>query len=93
VELSAYSEHFEGAHIYLNCDNPDISNFWKYFHINFSKFKLLRLTATYYNTNNQSTQFDYFGDNDSDITHYTTTALVGNGDFRSNECIELIKES
>lgn len=93
MELSAYAEHFEGAHIYLNCDNPNTSNFWKYFHINFSKFKLARLTATYYNADNQSTQFDYFGDNDCDITHYATTTLVGNGDFRSNEGIELLKEA
>ena len=34
-ELKHYREHFKDAVVFCNCDDPDSSNFWKYFHLNF----------------------------------------------------------
>ena len=32
-ELKHYRNHFNGAVIFCNCDDPDWSNFWKYFYL------------------------------------------------------------
>lgn len=106
-ELSHYTEHFKDRIIYCNCDNPTYSAFWKYFHLNFSAFKLKKLISTYYNSkcdtvnrlfdihsNNQSAyKIEYTGGNDNDIGAGIRTNLKGNGDFRSQECINILKES
>ena len=39
-ELEYYTDCFENKTVYLNCDNPEYSNFWKYFVNNFQKLKL-----------------------------------------------------
>ncbi|MDR0328254.1 MAG: adenine-specific methyltransferase EcoRI family protein, partial [Planctomycetaceae bacterium] len=51
-EVQAYLEFdpdvFRGKTILCPCDDPYESNFFKYFAINFSKFKLKKLIATCY---------------------------------------------
>ena len=34
-ELKNYKDKFKNKVIYCNCDNPEYSNFWKYFYNNF----------------------------------------------------------
>jgi len=34
-ELGHYKEHFKNKIIFLNCDDPEESNFWKYFYLKF----------------------------------------------------------
>ncbi len=34
-ELAHYENHFVGKTVYCNCDNPEWSAFWKYFHLNY----------------------------------------------------------
>jgi len=34
-ELGHYKEHFKGKIVFCNCDDPEESNFWKYFSLNF----------------------------------------------------------
>ncbi len=34
-ELRHYAPHFKGKVVYCNCDDPRISNFFKYFSYNF----------------------------------------------------------
>ena len=46
--LTKYKEYFTHKIVYCNCDNPTISAFWKYFHINFSALGIKKLIATYY---------------------------------------------
>lgn len=84
-ELNHYD--FTDKIVFCNCDNPKQSNFWKYFHLNFEHLKLKKLIATYYEPNNiQSFKAEYSGGNDD-----TITPLNGDGDFRSSECIDLLK--
>lgn len=71
--------------VYCNCDIPGVSNFWKYFHDHFKDLELRELRATYYSDDASYYQFD--GENTT-ITH-----LVGNGDFRSDECIKILEGS
>ena len=83
--------HFEGKSVLMNCDNPKFSNFWVYFHKNFSKLKLKRIGAIHYSISEPAYYKEYTGGDDFDITVGKETLLRGNGDFRSEECIEILK--
>ena len=99
-ELKHYKEHFKGKIILCNCDDPVHSAFWKYFHLNFNHFGLKKLISTHYLA--QQFKWDlnvekpyvmeYMGEDDNDINVGTKTYLKGDGDFRSKECIEFLKE-
>jgi hypothetical protein len=106
-ELKHYKKHFKGKTVYLNCDDPRVSNFFHYFSYNFEKLGLKKLIATCYK--NQSVDLFsqnkaedaiclvYEGDKDGNMTpnldEISIKPLKGNGDFRSPESIELLKES
>lgn len=90
-ELKHYKQQFEDKIIYLNCDNPEFSNFWKYFSENFENLKLKKLISTHYEKEKQTYKMEMFKDNNEICT--TINKLSGNGDFRSPECIELLKEA
>ena len=49
-ELGHYKRHFNGKVVYLNCDDPYESNFFKYFILNFNALGLRKLIATSYHT-------------------------------------------
>lgn len=93
-ELRHYTEHFEGKTVLCNCDDPTWSAFWKYFHMNFSVLGIKKLIGTHYETEKpNSYAVVYEGGNDGDTNFYTKyVELEGNGDFRSDECIEYLKE-
>ena len=90
-ELAHYQQHFKNKVIYCNCDNPERSAFWRYFHINFSAMGLKKLIATYKGT--PTYKMEYTGGIDIDITVGLRTPLKGDGDFRSQECLDILKES
>ncbi len=86
-ELGHYKEHFKGKIIFLNCDDPEESNFWKYFSLNFKYLGLKKLIATHFETGKTSYKLEK---NNGDTIK---TPLKQNGDFRSPECIEILKEA
>jgi len=45
-ELRHYREHFRDKVVYLNCDDPRVSNFFHYFSYNFEKLGLKQLDRT-----------------------------------------------
>lgn len=96
-ELKHYKEHFKGKVIFCNCDDPIESNFWKYFELNFTQLGIKKLVATHYETSKPSYKLEIIKDEDGDgiITSkdIIKTQLKQNGDFRSPECIEILKES
>ena len=93
-ELDNYREYFEGKVIYLNCDDPRWSNFWKYFTSNFDLFGLKKLIATYYvGGGGSSYKYEYERQDGTREPKVVKTKLKGNGDFRSEECVELLKEA
>ena len=106
-ELNHYKEYFKGKTIFCNCDDPRISNFFKYFALNFNEFGLKKLISTCYknqdvdlftqNDCEKAVYIEYTGNpNDPTSTDFSTIEvkeLKGDGDFRSKECIELLKQS
>lgn len=91
-ELIHYRKHFKGKVIFLNCDDPYESNFWFYFHKQFEFLGLKKLIATHYVKGERSFKLEYMGGDDNDIYSGIKTDLKGDGDFRSDECIDLLKE-
>lgn len=92
-ELKYYRNHFKDAVVFCNCDDPEWSNFWRYFHLNFEFLGLKKLITTHYDAKEPTYKMEYTGGSDNDISVGTVTPLQQNGDFRSPECIELLKEA
>lgn len=92
-ELRHYKEHFKNKIIFCNCDDPTWSAFWRYFHLNFEHLGLKKLISTHYDKEKPTYKMEYTGGNDNDIEAGVKTPLEGNGDFRNQECIDLLKEA
>jgi hypothetical protein len=106
-ELRHYRHHFEGKVVYLNCDDPRVSNFFHYFSYNFEALKLKKVVATCYrsqavdlfsqNDSEQAIWLEYTGDRDGngvpDLNEIGVRTLTGDGDFRSDECKELLRQA
>ena len=92
-EMMYYKQHFKNKVVFCNCDDPTYSAFWKYFHLNFSTLGLKKLISTHYDKNKSTYKMEYTGGDDNDIEVGIKTQLEGNGDFRNQECINLLKES
>ncbi|MGL4950843.1 MAG: adenine-specific methyltransferase EcoRI family protein [Mycoplasma sp.] len=88
LELKYYKKHFEGKIVYCNCDNPEWSNFYKFFENYFRVFGLKKLITTHYTEGSNSYKLELNGFNETPIK----TPLNGDGDFRSEECKEIMKE-
>ena len=102
-ELQYYKEHFNGKVVYCNCDDPQTSNFFKYFYLNFKELRLKKLIASCYkeqvldlfSTEISSNGFfyEYTGDNEEKPTSSNIVYFRGDGDFRSQESIRLLKQA
>ena len=104
-ELKHYRDHFRGKVVYCNCDDPRVSNFFRYFSRNFDQLGLKKLITTCY----KNQQADMFSQNESERAIYLeydgtrnedgvpsveeigVHHLRGDGDFRSDECVMLLK--
>lgn len=94
AEMVHYEQHFKGKTILMNCDDPTWSNFWRYFHLEFERLGLKKIISTHYEDGEVSTyKLEYEGGNDADFDVGVKTELEQNGDFRSPECVELLKEA
>jgi len=83
-----YRPFFKDKIVYCNCDDPEESNFWKFFKARFNGLKLKKLISTHYDQEGKSSyKLEYDGE------RVVKTELEGNGDFRSPECVDLLKES
>lgn len=106
-ELKHYREHFRGKTVLCNCDDPRVSNFFTYFAYNFEFLGLKKLITTCYKNQNadlfsqgqceKAVYLVYEGDKNGnhipDAEEIGVLPLEGDGDFRSRECIELLKEA
>lgn len=100
-ELKHYKDQFRGKVVFCNCDDPKESNFVKYFSMNFEHFGLKKLIATHYKEANLLTQekpykLEYIGDKNGnrmpDPSEFMTE-MISDGNFRSQECIEILKKT
>ena len=106
-ELKHYKNHFKDKTVYCNCDDPRVSNFFHYFSYNFENLGLKRLITTCYknqnmelfsqNSSERAIYLEYNGDKNGDKvpnpTEIGIKLLKGDGDFRSPESIELLKQA
>lgn len=91
-ELMHYKQHFKDKIVLCNCDDPTWSAFWKYFHLNFAELGLKKLISTHYDRTEATYKMEYTGGDDNDIEAGVRTPLEGNGDFRNQECLDLLDE-
>lgn len=106
-ELLNYKKHFKNKIILCNCDDPRKSNFFLYFLNRFEVLGLKGLITTCYksqqpdffskNDSESGIYFEYFGEQKGkrvpDPAKIKPKALKGNGDFRSDECVTLLKKA
>lgn len=106
-ELRHYKSHFKGKTVLCNCDDPRVSNFFHYFSYNFEYLGLKKLITTCYKSQDMNIlsmndcesaiYLEYNGDKDGDRVPSPEEIGIHNleedGDFRSLECIELLKQA
>jgi hypothetical protein len=106
-ELRHYKEHFKNKVVFCNCDDPRVSNFFHYFSYNFENLGLKKLITTCYknqdmdlfseHSNEKAIYLEYTGDKNGnkvpDPQEIGIQYLKGDGDFRSAESIELLKQA
>ena len=106
-ELRHYKEHFRGKTVLCNCDDPRVSNFFHYFAYQFEALGLKRLITTCYknqtpdlfsqNDSERAIWLEYTGDKNGnripDPEEIGIRQFKGDGDFRSQECIELLEQA
>ena len=85
-ELLHYTGHFKDKVVFCNCDNPEWSNFWKFFSQKFDELGLKKLISTHYETDKPTYKLELTA------AGLVQTQLTGNGDFRSDECVGLLNE-
>lgn len=105
-ELRHYKAQFKNKTVYCNADDPRISNFFHFFSHNFARLGLKKLITTCYksqerdlfsqNKSDQAIYLEYTGDKGRnrvpDPDEIGVHPLQGDGDFRSEECIELLQQ-
>lgn len=95
-ELKHYADKFKDKIVYCNCDDPTYSEFWRYFHLKFHFLGLKELISTHYDEGKPTYALFYRGgkseQDDSNFNSYDEKKdLKQDGDFRSEESIELLK--
>lgn len=96
-ELQYYKNHFEGKIVYCNCDDPYTSNFFKYFVSNFKELKLKKVIASCFKEqtpnlfSTKEIEKAFFAEYEGE--KIAVSYFKGDGDFRSAECIALLKQS
>ena len=97
LELNHYKEHFRGKVVYCNCDDPIESEFTRYFAHKFEDWGLKKLISTGYKESGHGVMYIYEGDKNGNLvpdrSEWKITELQGNGDFKSEECVELLKQA
>ena len=106
-ELQYYGVHFKNKVVFCPCDDPITSNFYRYFATNFKKLGLKKLISSCYfyndfdlfsdnlNVFKKGYYYEYSGKDNEKVfpTIEDVIYFDGDGDFRSNESIELLKKS
>lgn len=93
-ELEHYEEEFFNKNVLCNCDDPFKSQFVQYFLKNFNRLKLKELICTSYVESGKGYLLqvkDVESDFEINTVLESVKKLEGNGDFRSDECVEYLK--
>lgn len=98
AEISSHPDYvrqFQGKTVFCNCDDPEWSAFYEFFRQHFKQLGLKKVITTHFNKDGSpSYKLEWDGEMLGDDTvNMIKTPLKGDGDFRSEECIELMKEA
>jgi hypothetical protein len=105
LEIKHYKRYFKNKVILCNCDDPRESNFFHYFSYNFDFLGLKKLITTCYKNQmhigpddiEKAVYLEYEGSKNRNgipsPEEIGIKELRGDGDFRSKECIELLKQA
>ena len=100
-----FRSHFKGKVVFCNCDDPRVSNFFKYFSANFDELGIKKIitscyreqTGDLFNEVSSERGFFYVYENTPEqrarLDSPEVMPFKGDGDFRSSECIELLKQA
>lgn len=106
-EVRHYKKHFKDKVVLCNCNDDETKNFTRYFWLNFKSFGLKRLLCISFSFENNGAYYidinrqNFFlpmydlvnqGFNWCDAEKFKKP-LKENGDFRSKECIDLLKQA
>lgn len=86
-EIPFYKGHLKGKIIYMPCDNPELSNFWKFFKNNFKELELKKIIATHISLNGEKVFKTEFSGNKE-----IKRELKGNGGFETQECRNIMSK-
>ena len=102
-EMRHYWPHFRDKTIYCNCDDPKVSNFYKYFSMQFHNLEMRKLIASCYRNSSpdlfsamndqreRAIWLEYNGETkDNRPMEPEINHFRGDGDFRNAENIELL---
>lgn len=95
-ELTHYEKHFRDKIVYCNCDDPEKSEFWRFFVRNFRPYGLKKLMSTHYEPDEakRSYKLELTGTQSGRLScEALRTPIESNGDFRSACCVELLQEA
>ena len=106
-ELRHYKKHFKNKVVLCNADDPRKSAFAHHLMYKFEEYGLRKLITTCYkskqknlfskNDSNQAIWLEYNGDKNGnripDLKEIGIHNFKGDGDFRSSECVDLLKEA
>lgn len=94
-EIKHYKTHFKNKIVFCNCDDPNWSAFAKYFGLNFDVLGLKKVITTHYEKNHSSYKLEIHNQLKSveELDKLQRVPLVENGDFRSQECIDILQEA
>lgn len=104
-ELQHYKRHFKDKVVFCNCDDPRISNFFKYFANNFEELGIKKVITSCYREqaedlfskkNQESGFFFEYRNTDEEKNKLSSPDVLyfrWDGDFRGSESIEMLKQS
>jgi len=90
-----YVRQFKDKVVFCNCDDPEWSAFHLFFRQHFQQLGLKKLITTHFNMDGSpSYKLEWSGEMiGDDVVNMIKTPLKGNGDFRSEECVEILKSA
>ena len=99
AEVDDYKHFFKDKVVYCNCDDPVQSKFYQFFRLKFEPYGCKKLITTCYKSRNS----DLFSTHESEQSfariydgereREREEILTGDGDFRSKECLEYLKQA
>lgn len=97
AELAGYRHLFQGKSVLCNCNDGPGGAFYRYAAAYFTEWKAARVVTTTFAPGGNGVKYELTGDTNNDgyvdNLDYVATPLEGDGDFRSPECVELLKQA